>query len=171
MTHGTWETTWLTRLLVYYEGYWRIQMHQQPDEGTHRGGSEQRVSKELLPQHGGTWKHPSPPTQKIPDPLLVGFYGGFFARAWLNHWPLAIELSLQSLSSPLPRGCAGWDWKFQPSNYQVGPTHFPLTPAPKVLTKNSGGFESCDPFRSVDEEWIHMRSVFWSSEWPNMGFL
>ena len=129
MTHGTWETTWLTRLLVYYEGYWRIQMHQQPDEGTHRGGSEQRVSKELLPQHGGTWKHPSPPTQKIPDPLLVGFYGGFFARAWLNHWPLAIELSLQSLSSPLPRGCAGWDWKFQPSNHMIG---FPGNQTPSL---------------------------------------
>ena len=120
MTHGTWETTWLTRLLVYYEGYWRIQMHQQPDEGIHRRGSEQRVSKELLPQHGGTWKHPSSPTQKIPDPILVGFYGGFFTQAWLNHWPLVTELSLQSLSSPLPRGCAGWDWKFQPSIHMIG---------------------------------------------------
>ena len=37
--------------------------------------------RSFFPQHGGTWKHPSSPTQEIPDPLLVGFYGSFITRA------------------------------------------------------------------------------------------
>ena len=54
-------------------------------------------SSQALTRHLPEFPHVHQPRSSL-NPVLLGFYGGFITKAWLNHWPLLTD----SASSPFP---------------------------------------------------------------------
>ena len=103
--HWTWETHFLTKLLVYHKGYLRTQinshMKRYTGEALNKGAS---APMELGSCHSGTWKHSGSLNWELSEPSLFGVL-------WRLHY-------LSTTDGLIRR--QKWDWKFQPSNHLVG---------------------------------------------------
>ena len=117
---------------------------------------------------------------------LGGFSFGTFKEVLEQKydWPWEAELRLQALSPSWRSGSGAW--KFQHSNHVVGSSSSQLPSLgdlrafkshPINITQgifstlsleNFKGFWSCEA-GTLDKH--QLRSIFWSSEWPNIYFL